>query len=221
MLLENIVTSFSWILNIFIFNFLFGIIKYSDVPKWNYFPGTVVHEISHLVVAKIFGLNVNDFSLFHFKDFGNELGFVQVAYNSHSLKDRLGMFLSSIAPMISISSLTYFIIFSNSTSLVEIQNNNPLNFVLFVLNPFNFGFLRWIVLILVVLFLTNGIFLSLADIKSGFQAGWIVLIPLVVILNVLNIQINTFLKIIFFSLIPIYVLNFIFSWIIFFIKRFI
>jgi hypothetical protein len=61
--------------------------------------GTPIHELSHLITSLIFRHQIKKFSLFSPDDDGR-LGYVEHAYNTHSVWQRIGCFFIGLAPII-------------------------------------------------------------------------------------------------------------------------
>ncbi len=60
--------------------------------------GTAIHEISHFVVAKIFGFKVKGVKLFNFPDENGTIGSVSISYKK-SIKSSIGLFFVGISPV--------------------------------------------------------------------------------------------------------------------------
>lgn len=73
--------------------------------------GTVVHELSHMIMAKIFNHKIVDFKLFRPKKAFSDgvFGYVKHSYKSNSLYQRVGDFFIGIAPMIFGTALIWLI----------------------------------------------------------------------------------------------------------------
>lgn len=73
--------------------------------------GTVVHELSHMIMAKIFNHKIVDFKLFRPNKALSDgvFGYVKHSYKSNSLYQRVGDFFIGIAPMIFGTALIWLI----------------------------------------------------------------------------------------------------------------
>lgn len=82
------------------------------------FIGTVVHEVSHLIMALIFNHKIVKIELFRPRKYKEDgiLGFVRSTYNPNSIYQQVGNFFIGIAPMIfgTLTIWLLFIIFSNN-----------------------------------------------------------------------------------------------------------
>lgn len=63
------------------------------------FIGVPVHELSHALVAKMFGFRINKIKLLQFNDPNGRRGYVNYSMNPNSRKDRIGAFFTSVAPL--------------------------------------------------------------------------------------------------------------------------
>lgn len=112
-----IVTFFPVMLALFIFNFfrilfaksVFG----SKLSRWIYysfaFALTPLHEISHLIMAIIFGHKINKVALFQLNS-SNTLGYVTHSWNKNSLYQSVGVFFIAVAPLIAATFITFIIL---------------------------------------------------------------------------------------------------------------
>ncbi|MBL8029013.1 MAG: hypothetical protein JNL74_21500 [Fibrobacteres bacterium] len=71
--------------------------------------GTPIHELSHLITSLIFRHKIRKFSLFSPNDNGR-LGYVEHAYDTHSIWQRVGCFFIGIAPIIAGTTLLLLLI---------------------------------------------------------------------------------------------------------------
>jgi hypothetical protein len=62
--------------------------------------GTLVHELSHALVARIFGFRIVAMKLFDLAPDAPEPGYVRYAYDPHSLLARLGLLCVGAAPIL-------------------------------------------------------------------------------------------------------------------------
>jgi len=62
--------------------------------------GTPIHELSHAIVAKLFGFKVISISLFKPEPGTGVLGYVEYQYNKTSFFDNVGCFWVGVAPLV-------------------------------------------------------------------------------------------------------------------------
>lgn len=156
---------------------------------WILAPGTIIHELSHLIVCLLFGLPVRKVSLFHYEPETGTLGHVDYAYNPLSMKDRIGASLSGLAPLVGISALEYFIyskLFPANVSylIADIKSNQYWQFIKdFFLNTHSW--LHMLLFIGISILLLSGYSLSDADLNS-IKVGVVAIIVLIVGLLLLS-----------------------------------
>lgn len=73
---------------------------------WLMKPGILVHELLHAAVGRLFGLQVTAFSL---RADSRSAAHVSFAYNRRSIKQQLGLFMASTAPLWGISTVLLLI----------------------------------------------------------------------------------------------------------------
>lgn len=130
-------------------------------------PGIIIHELSHLIFALIFGHKITSVKLFQLPDENGTRGYVNSSYND-SLYQKLGNCYVSIAPAIVITSIVSYDIYY-------------LYHTLFVTPHFSW----WIILAILVLCTTiNGVIISGAD-WNGFKAGVVACVMSLLLLAVL------------------------------------
>jgi hypothetical protein len=78
---------------------------------WTAWIGTPVHELSHALMAKIFGHTITDLSLFEPDARSGKLGHVSHTYNRLSLYQRIGNFFIGAAPLLLASPILLFMIY--------------------------------------------------------------------------------------------------------------
>lgn len=92
------------------------------------FIGTVVHEVSHLIIALIFNHKIVKVELFRPRKYKEDgiLGFVKSTYNANSIYQQVGNFFIGIAPMIfgTLTIWLLFIIFSNNSYTIFLNYMN-------------------------------------------------------------------------------------------------
>jgi len=62
--------------------------------------GTPIHELSHAVMVKLFGMRIVEMALYKPDPQSNSLGYVNYSYQTGSLKHGIGRFFVGIAPLI-------------------------------------------------------------------------------------------------------------------------
>jgi len=72
-------------------------------------PGTVLHELSHLLIALCFGMKINNVQLWSGKTVG-DLGHVSFSYNSRSWFALVGLFFVGLAPLFVLLGASYVFI---------------------------------------------------------------------------------------------------------------
>lgn len=138
---------------------------------------TIVHELCHLVMAGIFFLHINQVSLFRPNDPNGNIGKVGFLYNENSRKDRIGVGMSGIAPVIGIILIILFIYskwFPQSwASIQSIGFDNPISSIFSIIIKLIFpsaNVIKDLGYALLVFLLAPGLSLSQADLDS-FKVG--------------------------------------------------
>lgn len=192
------------------------------------FIGTVVHELSHMLMAFIFNhkiVKIELFRPFKYKEDG-VLGYVKHTYNSSNLYQQIGNFFIGIAPMIfgTLFIWILLILFSNDTYQVLTNNIHIdlyirylestdylkvfsllINDTLLILKSmFSLKYLadlKHLIMLFFIYSIATHMSLSLADLKGSFK-GFIVCFIIVFIvtlfINLLN-QANLFKNILIFK----------------------
>lgn len=176
------------------------------------FIGTVVHELSHLIMALLFNHKIIAVELFRPKKYKNDgvLGFVKHTYNSKSLYQQIGNFFIGIAPMIFgtffiwvllilLSNNSYQTFISNLNinlynhliksydfyNLLKLLFNDILNFIKTILS-FNYLFnIKHLILLFLIYSITTHMSLSLSDLKGSLK-GLSVCFLVIFIITFLN-----------------------------------
>lgn len=171
------------------------------------FIGVCLHEVSHLIMAKLFGFKIKDVKLFRpikgAKD--GVLGYVKYSYNPKSIFHKIGLFFVGFAPIIGgiLGLLLCIVIF---TPNISTNIFNELNIILSYNNIFSINFfysqillsfslfkelltithfksfIFWIFLILAIS-ISSHTALSIEDIRGGIKG----IIPIFICLFILNI----------------------------------
>lgn len=159
-------------------NYHFGNNTFS---RWLLMPGTVIHELSHYLLVKLFGLHATEVKLF-IPDVNSEtLGFVDYSYNLHSVLNKFGLTFVGVAPLFGISGVLFFVydkMFSTNLhhifSMTEQAINNSdlsqlFNTFKYIFNPFNYSFGKLVLFMIICVFLLSGFSLSMADLQTSLK----------------------------------------------------
>lgn len=77
--------------------------------KFTVGPGTILHELSHLLMAICFGMQINHIQLWNGRTQG-DFGHVSFSYRKDSLYSRTGLFFVGLAPLFSLVLLNYYVL---------------------------------------------------------------------------------------------------------------
>ena len=160
------------------------------------FIGTVVHEVSHLIMALIFNHKIVKVELFRPRKYKEDgiLGFVKSTYNPNSIYQQVGNFFIGIAPMIfgTLTIWLLFIIFSNNIYTMflnymniglytnYLQSSNYSGFFnllvhdvfLLLKTIFSFDYIfnvNHLIMLFLIYSISTHMTLSLADLKGSFK----------------------------------------------------
>ena len=160
------------------------------------FIGTVVHEVSHLIIALIFNHKIVKVELFRPRKYKEDgiLGFVKSTYNPNSIYQQVGNFFIGIAPMIfgTLTIWLLFIIFSNNSYTIflnymniglytnYLQSSNYSGFFdllvhdvfLLLKTIFSFDYIfnvNHLIMLFLIYSISTHMTLSLADLKGSFK----------------------------------------------------
>ena len=160
------------------------------------FIGTVVHEVSHLIMALIFNHKIVKVELFRPRKYKEDgiLGFVKSTYNPNSIYQQVGNFFIGIAPMIfgTLTIWLLFIIFSNNSYTIflnymniglytnYLQSSNYSGFFnllvhdvfLLLKTIFSFDYIfnvNHLIMLFLIYSISTHMTLSLADLKGSFK----------------------------------------------------
>ncbi len=160
------------------------------------FIGTVVHEVSHLIMALIFNHKIVKIELFRPRKYKEDgiLGFVRSTYNPNSIYQQVGNFFIGIAPMIfgTLTIWLLFIIFSNNIYTMflnymdiglytnYLQSSNYSGFFnllvhdvfLLLKTIFSFDYIfnvNHLIMLFLIYSISTHMTLSLADLKGSFK----------------------------------------------------
>ncbi len=196
------------ILGIFvIFGFIFNVIENKNnqliqralgekIIIFTGFIGTVVHEVSHMIMALIFNHKIVKVELFRPRKYKEDgiLGFVRSTYNPNSIYQQVGNFFIGIAPMIfgTLTIWLLFIIFSNNIYTMflnymdiglytnYLQSSNYSGFFnllvhdvfLLLKTIFSFDYIfnvNHLIMLFLIYSISTHMTLSLADLKGSFK----------------------------------------------------
>lgn len=201
-------TNLASILGIFvIFGFIFNVIENKNnqliqralgekIIIFTGFIGTVVHEVSHMIMALIFNHKIVKVELFRPRKYKEDgiLGFVRSTYNPNSIYQQIGNFFIGIAPMIfgTLTIWLLFIIFSNNLYTMflnymniglytnYLQSSNYSGFFdllvhdvfLLLKTIFSFDYIfnvNHLIMLFLIYSISTHMTLSLADLKGSFK----------------------------------------------------
>ncbi|XTR36856.1 hypothetical protein ACQQ2T_09830 [Paraclostridium tenue] len=201
-------TNLASILGIFvIFGFIFNVIENKNnqliqralgekIIIFTGFIGTVVHEVSHMIMALIFNHKIVKVELFRPRKYKEDgiLGFVKSTYNPNSIYQQVGNFFIGIAPMIfgTLTIWLLFIIFSNNIYTMflnymniglytnYLQSSNYSGFFdllvhdvfLLLKTIFSFDYIfnvNHLIMLFLIYSISTHMTLSLADLKGSFK----------------------------------------------------
>lgn len=165
--------------------------------------GTPIHELSHLIVAVLWGFKITHIKLFspiEGKKTGI-LGYVNYKYRS-TFWGRFGQFFVGIAPMFGGSAVIYglfillvpelkTLLFTHIGSIEQIQDVRHIFEISYQLNHF-FG-IRFIVFLVLQIMISSHMTISKADLKNALYGGTYLEIALLIFsfcLGFLEININ-------------------------------
>ena len=166
--------------------------------------GTPVHELSHALMAFVFGHKIEEIKLFQIDDESGVLGYVRHSYNKKNLYQVTGNYFIGVAPILCGSLVVFFSMYflapyaytetawyleAFSTAMSEGFSAEVFNYIISLLGGI-FGVLfmeiatfKWWIFIIIAMCIALHMNLSGADIKSALGA-----IPiLAVVLIVLNL----------------------------------
>ncbi|QAT40638.1 M50 family metallopeptidase [Clostridium sp. JN-9] len=172
------------------------------------FIGVPIHELSHAVIAILFGHKIVGIKLFQKPDVNGVMGYVQHTYNKDSLYQQAGNFFIGIAPIfggaVSIIALMKGIIpkayngFINilfnslnitviNKSTIEMIMNSYLGLIKVIFSLKNFENPAFYIFLFTAICISSHISLSYADIK-GASRGLLIIFLILFILNALNLS---------------------------------
>ena len=166
--------------------------------------GVPIHELSHLIVALLFGHKIKEVKFFQVNDENKTLGYVNHSYNPKNIYHQIGNFFIGIAPIICgsfiiILLLKLFIPASLESTTDLLSANGLLSFLSKIFSLSNFKRPEFYLFLYLVFSICSHISLSKADIK-GALIGVIFIFILLLILNILGLNLMSHFNIIQYNL---------------------
>ncbi len=170
--------------------------------------GVPIHELSHAIIALLFGHKITKIKLLQKPDENGVMGYVQHSYNKRSIYQQMGNFFIGIAPIFggvfSVIALMRFIIpqaydrFISilvrslhvtvlNKSAIEGIMNSYVGLLKVIFSLKNFENPYFYIFLFVAICISSHISLSSADIKGASRGLWVIFIILF-ILNALNLS---------------------------------
>lgn len=155
--------------------------------------GVPVHELSHYILAKLFGHKVTEVKLFQMKDGDGTLGYVNHAYNPMNLYQQIGNFFIGVAPilcgsLVIILLLKFFVPDSLNLMNGAMSLKGSMGFLKSIFTLDNFKRPEFYLFLYLVFSICSHISLSKADIKGAF-IGVIFMFIILLVFNYLNLNI--------------------------------
>lgn len=173
--------------------------------------GVPIHELSHAIVAIIFGHKITEMKLFRFNKEDSSLGYVRHNYNSQNLYHQVGNFFIGIAPIlggiVSIIFSMYVLIpdvYNEFMShlLINISKADIINSITsskdiigFLFTFENLKNINFIIFMLLAICISSHIALSSEDVK-GASKGLFFIFLILLILNSFGISKHIFTSLI-------------------------
>lgn len=220
MIIENIflktLIDLSWLLGIIvIIGLLLGLLRNTAMSNYQkrfgrqaiYITGIVgvpIHELSHLIVALLFGHKIKEVKFFQVNSENRTLGYVNHSYNPRNIYHQIGNFFIGIAPIICGSFILILLIKIFIPAALENTNNllsanGVFTFLKSIFSLANFKRLEFYLFLYLVFSICSHISLSKADIKGAF-IGVIFIFIILLFLNILNVNILVHINIIKYNL---------------------
>jgi len=161
--------------------------------------GTAVHELSHAIIAIIFGHKIDEIKLFQTRSDSNRLGYVRLRYDKNSVYQRVGNLFIGVAPVF----MGAIIIFLSAKLLVPdvsavISEGGSIlgeedwlsaslgsffSIFLALIDLENFFHLEYYLFLYILFCVGSAMTLSRADLK-GSKSGFAVFIGVLFIINI-------------------------------------
>ena len=166
--------------------------------------GVPIHELSHLIIAKIFGHRIKEVKFFQVNNSDGTLGYVNHSYNPKNIYHQVGNFFIGIAPIICGS--LFIILLIKIFVPASLESTNDLlsanGLFIFLKNIFslsNFKRPEFYLFLYLVFSICSHISLSKADIKGAF-IGVIFIFLILFIFNIINFNLLSYLNIVKYNL---------------------
>lgn len=166
--------------------------------------GVPVHELSHLIVAILFGHKIKEVKFFQVNDENRTLGYVNHSYNPRNIYHQIGNFFIGIAPIICGSLIIILLLKIFIPSSLEATNdlvtsNGIFTFLKSIFSLSNFKKPEFYLFLYLVFSICSHISLSTADIKGAF-IGVIFIFIILLIFNSINFDLLSYINIIKYNL---------------------
>lgn len=166
--------------------------------------GVPIHELSHLIVALLFGHKIKEVKFFQVNNENRTLGYVNHSYNPRNIYHQIGNFFIGVAPIICGSLIIILLLkifvpasLENTTDLLNA--NGIFKFLRSIFSLNNFKRPEFYLFLYLVFSICSHISLSKADIKGAF-IGVIFIFIILLIFNVLNVDLFSHINIIKYNL---------------------
>lgn len=166
--------------------------------------GVPIHELSHLIIAKIFGHKIKEVKFFQANTGDGTLGYVNHSYNPKNIYHQIGNFFIGIAPILCGS--LFIILLLKIFVPAALESTNDLlsanGLFIFLKNIFslsNFKRPEFYLFLYLVFSICSHISLSKADIKGAF-IGVIFIFLILLIFNIINLNLFSYLNMVKYNL---------------------
>lgn len=215
-LLLKTLVDLSWLIGVIvIMGLVLGFLRNKSMYNYNqrfgrkaiYFTGIVgvpIHELSHLIIAKIFGHKIKEVKFFQPNIEDGTLGYVNHSYNPKNIYHQIGNFFIGIAPIICGSLFIILLLKIFVPASLESTNDllNANGLFIFLKNIFslsNFKRPEFYLFLYLVFSICSHISLSKADIKGAF-IGVIFIFLILLIFNIINLNLFSYLNMVKYNL---------------------
>ncbi|MCI6692483.1 MAG: metalloprotease family protein [Clostridium sp.] len=166
--------------------------------------GVPIHELSHLIVALLFGHKIKEVKFFQVNDENRTLGYVNHSYNPRNIYHQVGNFFIGVAPIICGSLLILLLLkifvpasFENTNYILN--TNGIFKFLKAIFSLNNFKRPEFYLFLYIVFSICSHISLSKADIKGAF-IGVIFISIILLFFNIINFDLLSHINIIKYNL---------------------
>lgn len=166
--------------------------------------GVPIHELSHLIIAKMFGHKIKEVKFFQANTGDGTLGYVNHSYNPKNIYHQIGNFFIGIAPILCgslfiILLLKIFVPASLETTNDLLSANGLFIFLKNIFSLSNFKRPEFYLFLYLVFSICSHISLSKADIKGAF-IGVIFIFLILLIFNIINLNLFSYLNMVKYNL---------------------